>query len=326
MKNILKDSQGRDIKYLRLSVTDRCNLECRYCVTKERKKFLSHHNILRYEEMLRVVTLLSKHGLEKVRLTGGEPLVRKDVDLFAKELNSVKGIKEVTLTTNGVILEEYVSRLKRAGIKRLNLSLDSLKDDVFEKITGKNRLKSVLRGIDAACEAGMSPIKINTVLLNGINDSEIADLAGLSIEKNIDVRFIELMPIGSTQFYNSHKLSMKDAKEMIEKRFSPLLNVKSSPISGPASMYKIKGAKGNIGFIHAMTSHFCADCNRVRITAEGLLRPCLLEDSFFDLRRDLRLGASNEDLYKIVKKALEKKSSIHEVMPDVKRQMVSIGG
>ena len=325
MKNRLTDSQGRTINYLRLSVTDRCNLNCSYCSPLNKNKAL-HKDILSYEEMIRLAKLYAENGIEKIRLTGGEPLMRKDLYFLISELKKISRIKEVTLTTNATLLSDQAENLKKAGINRINISLDTLNPLVFRKITGKNLLSRVIQGIDSAIEYEMNPLKINTVLLNKINASEIRELAALSLKKPVHVRFIELMPMGSSNFHDKHKLSMKKAKNIIEQEFGILEKIKSEPFSGPASMYAIKKAKGKIGFIHPMTSHFCAACNRIRITANGFLRPCLLEDSFFDLKTHMRNGASNEELLKITDHALLKKSSVHEILPLVKTEMVSIGG
>ncbi|MDY0361864.1 MAG: GTP 3',8-cyclase MoaA [Desulforegulaceae bacterium] len=325
MENIFKDSQGRIINYLRISVTDRCNLNCCYCNSSKRE-FIPHDEILSYEEIIKTTKIMSEYGIKKVRLTGGEPLVRKDIDFLVKEINKIEKINEITLTTNGTLLPEYAKKLKKAGIKRLNISLDTLNSESFIKISGKDKFNSVLDGIKAAGEEGFSPIKLNTVILNNLNSGEIEELAGLSIENDFHIRFIELMPIANNAFYENHQLCAASVKKTIENKFGILEKAGSKPMSGPASMYKIKNSKGQIGFIHAMTSHFCADCNRIRLTADGKIRPCLLEDNFFDLKTLLRNGADDKKIIELINKALLQKASAHEFMPNVKTRMVSIGG
>jgi len=325
MKNRLIDSQGRVVNYLRISVTDRCNLNCCYCNTSKRE-FIPHDEILSYEEILKAVEIMAKKGIKKVRLTGGEPLVRKDIDLLVKEINKLEQINEITLTTNGTLLSEYAGKLKKAGISRLNISLDTLNPDKFIKITGKDKFKSVFEGIKAAQEEGLNPIKINTVILNEMNSPEIEELAELSVKNDFHMRFIELMPIGENDFFQKHQMSAESVKKIIENRFGALVKADSKPLAGPASMYKIRNSKGQLGFINAMTSHFCAGCNRIRLTSDGKIRPCLLEDDLFDLKTLLRNGAGDQEIVDLINFALMKKASAHEIMPDVKTQMVSIGG
>jgi cyclic pyranopterin phosphate synthase len=325
MKNRLTDSQGRIVNYLRISVTDRCNLNCCYCNNSTRD-FISHDEILSYEEILKTVEIMTKKGIKKVRLTGGEPLVRKDIDLLVQEINKIKQINEITLTTNGTLLSEYAGKLKKAGISRLNISLDTLNPDKFIKISGKDKLNSVFEGIKSAQEEGLNPIKINTVILNEMNSSEIEELAELSVKNDFHIRFIELMPIGENEFFKKHQLSAKSVKKIIENRFGVLVKAEANPLAGPASMYKIRNAKGQLGFINAMTSHFCADCNRIRLTSDGKIRPCLLEDDLYDIKALLRNGQDDKSIIDLINFALMKKASAHEIMPDVKTKMVSIGG
>lgn len=326
MENRLTDSQGRIINYLRLSVTDRCNLKCSYCIPSSQRSFISHSEILSYEEIIKTIAVMAQNGLQKVRLTGGEPLVRKDIDLLVKEIRKIKGIREVTITTNATLLSKQADNLKRAGINRINISLDTLNPLTFEKITGKNKLNSVFEGIQSAKEAGMNPVKINTVILKNINSCEIEELAALSIKNDFHIRFIELMPIGGQNYYEKHKLSAAFVKKTIENRFGKLIGLNLNPLAGPASMYKIPNSKGQIGFIHAMTSHFCSKCNRIRLTADGRIRPCLLEDSFTDLKNILRTNSDDKKILQTIKYALTEKASAHELIPNVKTQMASIGG
>lgn len=322
----LMDRQQRRINYLRLSVTDRCNLRCRYCMPPEGRKWLPHSEILRHEEMLRIVRIFMNRGVRKVRITGGEPLVRKNLACLVRELKKLTGIEEITMTTNGVLLAEHAEALKRAGVDRVNISLDTMRPEVFSLITGKDCLDSVLAGIDAARRAGMTPVKINAVPMAGINDGEIEDLAALSFEEDIHVRFIEQMPVGMRCAGDSGYLSMDRVRSRIESRWGALVNVLPGPLDGPAGRYRIQGAGGEIGFIHAMTRHFCGRCNRMRLTSDGKLRPCLLDDTVVDVKRPLRSGAGDDVLEHLIEEAVMKKKAAHAPVPLVNTQMVSIGG
>jgi len=325
MTKRLKDRDGRYVNYLRLSVTDRCNLRCVYCTPKN-VELMEHDEILRYEDMLKLAHILAKNGVEKIRLTGGEPLVRKDLPLFIKELGRIENIDEVSITTNATLLSDNIDSLAKAGIRRLNISLDTLRADIYEKITGRDQFNVVMDGIKSAIESGMNPIKINTVLLKGINDEDLEELTSFALQKNCHIRFIELMPIGSKDFYEKHYLPSYYAKERIEKRFGKLWKIKSSKSAGPASMFGVEGSKGQVGFIHAMTDHFCQNCNRLRLSADGRLRPCLLKDFSIDLKELVRKENDDIKLLKLIKEALDKKSSFHDLIPDVRTKMVSIGG
>lgn len=326
MTTALTDRFGRQITYLRLSVTDRCNLRCRYCVPPEGRLLFAHDEILRYEEILRIVRILALMGVRKVRITGGEPLVRKNLVCLIREIRKISGIDEVCLTTNGVLLADMADDLKRAGIDRINISLDSLKQDVFHSITGYDGLASVLSGIEAALEAGMTPVRINAVPMNGINAGEIEDLAELSFRENVHVRFIEEMPVGSGCIEKTPQVSVASMREKLESRWGSLIPVLPSSFDGPARRFRIPGAKGEVGFISSMTKHFCGTCNRIRLTAVGEIRPCLLDDKTFDIRTLMRSGADDADLHRLICNAVMGKGASHAPLPLVSAQMASIGG
>ncbi len=325
----LIDRFNRNLNYLRLSITDRCNMGCIYCVPKDLVPKLSHQDILTYEEILRLVRICVNLGINKVRVTGGEPLVRKGVYQFLKELNRVGGIKDVALTTNGVLLYDNIQKIKSAGIKRLNISLDTLKKEKFREITGVDRLGEVWKGIMKAWEMGFSPIKINVVALSHVNEDEFIDFADLSFSYPFHIRFIEHMPIGESRMKNTDPLLITDIKKKIS-TMGKLVSVDKESSDGPAERYKFEGAKGEIGFIGAISQHFCESCNRLRLTASGQLRPCLLSDINEDLKIKIRAGCSDEEITETILKAVAQKPSTHSLLEDekisVSSQMSSIGG
>lgn len=283
----LFDSVGRRINYLRLSVTDRCNLRCRYCMPPEGVPKLCHSDVLSYEEMYRIASESVSLGIEKIRLTGGEPLVRKGIVGFVKELSSIPSLKEIALTTNGTLLTEMAAPLREAGVHRLNVSLDSLKPEVFATISRGGDVRRVLDGITAAETAGFPPVKINMVVMRGINDDEVLDFAEMTFQADRGVRFIEYMPAIKDSNWKSLCVSGNEILERIGKRHT-LTALPRSTMAGPAKKYQIAGAKGTIGIITAMSDHFCQSCNRIRVTASGMARGCLFGDSATDLKPALR--------------------------------------
>jgi len=328
------DNYNRNINYLRISITDRCNLRCRYCIPKEGLSVLGHEDILKYEEILRIVNVAVKMGVEKVRITGGEPLVRREVVDFIARLAAISGIKDISLTTNGILLESFAALLFQAGIKRINISLDSLNPEKYSFITRGGDLKAVLRGIDEVYRVGFHPIKINTVAIKGVNDDEILEFARLSIEKPFHIRFIELMPMGKAgDRYEGRYLSNDVIRERIDKVFSlePLPG-KINNTDGPASIYRIGGASGVIGFISPISNHFCHTCNRLRLTANGHLRACLLLDGEVNLREALRRECSDEELRDLIRSAVARKPMQHDMSHDedhlrkCAKEMSSLGG
>jgi cyclic pyranopterin phosphate synthase len=322
----LLDPFGRSINYLRISVTDRCNLRCIYCMPPEGVPQMSHSEILSYEEIRTVVRAAAELGINKIRLTGGEPLVRAELPKLIKLLSRIEGIQELSLTTNGTLLKNYALELRQAGLSRINLSLDTLKPDRFRYITRLGRLKDVLEGISAAKKAGFDPVKINAVVMQGINDDEILDFARMTCEEGCHVRFIELMPFkGMAEFVPSVE---------VRQRISLLGKLEPCPSitgNGPARYYRLAGAKGTIGFISPLTElPFCSRCNRIRLTPDGRLRPCLLGEDEIDLKMPLRNNASTEELRRLILKAVASKPEHHHLeggnVRPVKRKMSQIGG
>ncbi|HMA84779.1 MAG TPA: GTP 3',8-cyclase MoaA [Desulfosalsimonadaceae bacterium] len=326
--NALIDRYKRHLNYLRISITDRCNLKCLYCMPSGPAYKMDHEEILRYEEILRIIRIGIRLGITKIRITGGEPLVRKDCCDFLETLGRLRGLNDISLTTNGVLLTDYIDRIIAAGIKRLNISLDTLDRTKYQNITGVDAFDRVWAGIQAAYEKGMYPIKINVVVLNGINDDELADLAALSFQYPFHIRFIEYMPIGQTRQCDKAPLLYPDIRSRVE-QLGELMPVARQPHDGPARRYKFNGAIGEVGFISAVSHHFCEQCNRLRLTADGRIRSCLLADIHEDIKTPLRAGRLDTDLADVFFRAVERKPFQHAVKLDptaINGEMVSIGG
>jgi cyclic pyranopterin phosphate synthase len=325
----LIDNCKRHLNYLRISITDRCNLQCRYCVPHELIPKLAHSEILTYEEILRVVGVATRLGISKVRVTGGEPLVRKGVYGFFEKLVATEGLKDVSLTTNGVLLKGNLLKIKSSGIARINVSLDTLNPKKYRHITGYDEFDRVWQGIEKAYALGFHPIKLNIVALRGINDDELVEMARLSFRYPFHVRFIEYMPIGHSDINSETRLLVPEIKERI-RTIGNLVPVQGRQHEGPAQRYKFKGAKGEVGFIAALSRHFCNNCNRLRLTASGHLRPCLLADHQEDLKGPLRKGLSDQELAKIFFRTIQHKPSDHNLAVQnptrVCSQMRAIGG
>jgi len=326
----LIDKHNRCLNYLRISITDRCNLRCIYCVPDDMHQRLPHKEILRYEEILRLVRIGARLGISKVRITGGEPLIRKGVYDFLGELTKIRGIADVSLTTNGILLKDNIKKIKSAGIKRINVSMDTLSRQKYKDITGHDMFDQVWEGIESAQSEGFDPIKINVVALNGINDDELTDIAKLSFSYPFHIRFIEYMPIGIPHINNIGKqLLAPEIKKRINK-LGELIPVKNGINDGPAKRYKFKDAKGEIGFIDAISRHFCKQCNRLRLTASGQLRACLLSDRQDDLKGPLRKGYLDSELADVFLRAVSHKPFDHNIACNqpgkVAGQMSAIGG
>lgn len=325
-----RDDFGRAINYLRVSVTDRCNLRCAYCMPSEGVSRKPHDAILRYEEMALVVRAAAELGICKVRLTGGEPLARLGLVQFVAMVARTSGIDDLSMTTNGTLLARYAADLAAAGLQRVNISLDSLRPERFQQITGRGRLQDVLDGVAAAEAAGLTPIKFNTVVVRGVNDDEVVDLARRTAEDGWHLRFIELMPIGANVGWASDGIvPVGEMRHRIEEALGPLHPVHGPAGNGPARYYHLSGAKGTIGFIGAQTEHFCPTCNRLRLTADGRLRPCLLSDEEIDLRGPLRAGADLQAIQTILARAIRSKPARHhldQALPPQARTMSEIGG
>lgn len=288
----LIDPSGRKIDYLRLSVTDRCNLRCTYCMPARGVTKLAHGDVLSYEDLYRVACAAVATGVEKIRVTGGEPLVRKGIIGFLERLAAIPGLKRLVLTTNGILLEEMAADLRAAGLESLNLSLDSLRPDTFARITRGGDISRVLAGIDAAARAGFPFIKINVVVMRGVNDREILDFAALTLDRPYRVRFIEYMPTLGDDGQESLLVPGYELLDLLSRRFS-LERAEKEIMAGPASYYRIAGAAGTIGIISPVSCHFCMECNRIRVTSTGMAKSCLFASGALDLKPVLRM---NDDL------------------------------
>jgi cyclic pyranopterin phosphate synthase len=295
--NKLIDNFGREISYLRVSITDRCNYRCIYCKPEEQFEFIPHEEILRYEEIVEIIEESVNLGVTKVRITGGEPLARKGVVDFIKKLREIKKLEDISLTTNGFFLSEYAEKLKDAGLNRVNISLDSLQEEKYKKITRGGSLEKALKGIDSALKAGLLPIKINTVLIRGINYDEVEDFVRLTLGRSLNIRFIEFMPSGEVlkDNYRDKFISVLEIKENLAEKYSfKPIDINSG--NGPAKYYQIKGGQGTIGFITALSQHFCKTCNRIRLTSEGKLRPCLFSNMEVDIKQAIRNAKTDDKI------------------------------
>ncbi len=322
MQKNLVDTFGRRISYLRISVTDRCNLHCSYCAPLP--STLPRGELLSFEEILRIVTIAISLGITKIRITGGEPLIRKGIQSLIASIASMQDVRDISLTTNGILLKRYARELKSAGLKRINVSLDTLKEDRFKKLCGMEGVQQVLEGIDEAMSAGISPIKVNTVLIKGFNDDEILDFVNLARDKRWKQRFIELMPFG--EISSSRFISAEYVKDTIRRHFS----IKELPSdNGVAQRFSV-ATYTEIGIISPMSNAFCNDCNRLRLTADGKLRSCLMKDYEVDLLHLLRTGCKDTDIIQGFITAVEMKPSGYEIHPSdfrkCVRSMNTIGG
>lgn len=320
----MKDTLGRSINYLRISITDRCNLRCRYCMPKEGIFKKGHHDVLSLEETFEVVKTCAELGVNKVRITGGEPLVRIGVTSLIEKISRLESIKDLALTTNGILLGKYAKELKEAGLKRVNISLDTLNEEKYSYITRGGKLEEVLKGIEAAKNVGIQPIKLNTVLIGGFNDDEAEAFIKLTKENPIDVRFIELMPLGqAASWAKKHFVS----NSLILDRAKELAPVESDDLSSPAIYYKLPGARGKVGFINPISHAFCGSCNRIRLTADGKLKPCLHSEQEIDVINVIR---SKGNLQEAIVQAINQKPMQHSLNSKdntpIKRDMYRIGG
>ncbi len=324
------DSYNRKITYLRVSVTDRCNLRCIYCTPVKNLKLLDHADILSYEEILKVIRVATELGINKVRLTGGEPLHRRNFTHLVESVCLIPRIEDVSITTNGVFLKEMARPLFEAGVHRINVSLDTLNPLKYTKITCRECFDAVWEGIQVAETVGFSPIKVNVVVIRGLNDDELLRFADFSVRKPYHIRFIEYMPIGRDLNWTTEKYVSSDEMKSKLKTFGPLLKIPPSIHDGPAERYRFESAKGEIGFISAISHHFCPSCNRLRLTADGKLRPCLFADDEVDIKSPLRNGYSHEHLKKVFQQAIARKPRRHHAEILEKREglrpMSTIGG
>lgn len=329
MPPCLTDGCKRRIDYLRLSVTDRCNLRCAYCMPAEGVPKLHHDEMLRYEEILRLARIAVAMGISKIRITGGEPLVRKDIVYLCRSIARIPGLSSLSLTTNGVLLADYAEELARAGIQRVNVSLDTLNRERYFAITRRDAFLEVWRGIEAAQRSGLRPVKLNVVVMQGVNDDEIEDLARLTLSHPFHVRFIEFMPFKSDEFERRF-LSGEEILTRIQ-AVGPLEDARSRNSNGPARYLRFHGGIGKIGLISPISHHFCPTCNRLRLTSDGKLRTCLFASQETDLRTIMRDGATDEAIMHCIRGAVADKPKEHALDSEVFRKcigrpMVSIGG
>ena len=308
----LRDSFSRVIDYMRISITDRCNLRCIYCMPAGGVRPVEHKEILTYEEITRVVRVAAALGVRKVRITGGEPLARKNVTFLIASLRKIAGIEDMSLTTNGLLLGKYARELADAGLNRVNVSLDSLRPERYRDMTRGGDITLVLRGIEAAEKAGLAPIKINMVPIRDMNGDEIEEFARITLNTPHHVRFIEFMPIGAKDFWSDERyISTDEIKATVEK-IGPLAPVRLRR-NGPARYFSFANAAGVIGFISALTHHFCDNCNRIRITADGKLRPCLFSETEIDLKPALRSSPSEGEIERLLRLSMEVKPEGHNI-------------
>ncbi len=318
------------VDYLRISITDRCNQRCFYCMPQEDMRLFRHGEILSYEEILTIVAAAVQTGFRKFRLTGGEPLVRKGICALIRKMTAMAGVQEVVLTTNGVLLEDLASQLAAAGLMRVNVSLDTLNPLKFQRIAKRDHFRRVLRGIEAARKAGLEPVKINMVVIGGVNDDEIEAFARWARREALTVRYIEYMPIGCRNTWDAGKfVSIDDIRRRLEAEMD-LRPLNRTALDGPAERFRLGDSHGQIGLIGAVSHHFCQACNRLRLTPEGKLRPCLHRDEEYDITVPLRAGCNQAVLIDLIQKAVGAKINRHApdllLEPRAQRGMSRIGG
>jgi GTP 3',8-cyclase len=333
----MEDRYGHRISYLRVSITDRCNERCTYCMPRELQEWFPRADILTFEETLRLIRIAAELGVTKVRITGGEPLTRRDVLDFVRELPLIQSIRDIGFSTNGTLLSRdagggltMATALRQAGVRSINVSLDTLDCEVYAAITGRDLFSQVLQGISSAIDAGFEQIKLNAVLMRGRNEDQLVPLTEYAAVHGLILRFIELMPVSTSEVLSEENfLPVAEAKRALETHYGSLLPAPEFRTNGPASYYQIPGRRQRIGFIGAMTNlHFCESCNKLRLTCDGKLRPCLGSFLEFDIMKPLRAGASDDDLKRFFLDVVERKPEQHDFrnnyQPD--RKMVAIGG
>ncbi|HVI83424.1 MAG TPA: GTP 3',8-cyclase MoaA [Chthoniobacterales bacterium] len=332
----MEDRYGHRISYLRVSITDRCNERCAYCMPRELQEWLPREDILSYEETLRLIRIAADLGVTKIRVTGGEPLVRRDVNNFVREIPKIPGITSLGISTNGTLLaretggETMAAALRAAGVNSINISLDTLDRSLYSQITGRDLHAQVLEGIDAARAAGFDQIKLNTVLMRGRSEDQLIPLIDFAGARNLVLRFIEMMPVSTTEVLSDENfLPVAEAKRAIEKQVGDLIPEPAFRTNGPATYYQIPGRNQRIGFIGAMTNlHFCESCNKLRLTCDGKVRPCLGSYLEFDIMKPMRGGATDEELRQFFIRVVDRKPEQHDFrknyQPD--RKMIAIGG
>jgi cyclic pyranopterin phosphate synthase len=333
----MEDRYGHRISYLRVSITDRCNERCNYCMPQELQEWLPRADILSYEETLRIIRIGAELGVTKIRVTGGEPLTRRDIVDFLTEIPKIRGIRSIGLSTNGTLLTREIkpgltmaAAVRGAGVQSLNISLDTLDRDVYAQITGRDFHEQTLAGIQRAMDAGFEQIKLNCVLMRGRNEDQLIPLIEFAGERNLILRFIELMPVSTTDVLNDENfMSILQAKRAIETELGDLIPEPTFQTNGPATYYQVPGRNQRLGFIGAMTNlHFCESCNKLRLTCDGKLRPCLGSYLEFDIMKPLRAGASDEELRQFFLDVVERKPQQHDFRENYQpnRRMIAIGG
>src|SRR5213595_975091 len=333
----MQDQYGHRISYLRVSITDRCNERCTYCMPQELQEWLPREEILTFEETLRLIRIAAELGVSKVRITGGEPLTRRDVLDFIRQIPGIPGIRSIGLSTNGTLLargipsgETMANALRGGGVQSVNISLDTLDPATYSQITGRDFHEQVLRGIDAAIAADFEQIKLNAVLMRDRNEDQLIPLIEFAASRDLILRFIEMMPVSTTEVLDDKNfMPIQEAKRMIESRYGPLIPETEFRTNGPATYYQIPGRNQRIGFIGAMTNlHFCESCNKLRLTCDGKLRPCLGSYLEFDIMKPLRAGANDEELRQFFLEVVDRKPQQHDFRENYQpnRKMIAIGG
>ncbi len=305
---MLIDNFNRKINYLRISVTDKCNLRCLYCMPEEGIKLLSHEKILTLENLFFFIKTSVSLGVNKIRITGGEPLLRRNIFFLIKSVSKLEGVNDLSITTNGVLLEKYIDQLIDSGIKRINVSLDTLDKEKFRFISRRDYFDNVIHGIKLSVEKGLNPVKVNIVAIRNFNDSEITDFINFGIENNVEIRFIEFMPFGDSEHLRF--ISKDEIISRIKEKFS--ITPASNHPDGPAKMYKIEGYDTKIGFISPLTEHFCGKCNRIRLTCDGKLKTCLFADNYYDIFNEIKEN-NYSDLKKRLIEIIKEKPEKHKI-------------
>jgi cyclic pyranopterin phosphate synthase len=333
----MQDRYGHRISYLRVSITDRCNERCTYCMPHELQEWLPREEILTYEETLRLIRIAAELGVSKVRITGGEPLTRRGVLNLIRELPKLRGVRDIGVSTNGTLLAREIAPgttmargLRDAGVRSVNISLDTLDREIYAQITGRDFHPQVLNGIAAATAAGFDQIKLNCVLMRGRNEDQLVPLIEFAAARNLILRFIEMMPVSTSEVLDEKNfISILEAKRAIESHYGAVMPEPEFRTNGPASYYQIPGRSQRIGFIGAMTNlHFCESCNKLRLTCDGKLRPCLGSYLEFDIMKPLRAGATDEELRQFFLDVVDRKPEQHDFRENYQqnRKMIAIGG
>lgn len=320
----MKDIFNRNIDYIRISITDRCNLRCVYCMPEEGITLIEHEKLLTYEEIVRLCRNFAKVGISKVKITGGEPLIRRDISKLIKSIKDIEGIDNVTLTTNGILLENMIDDLVKAGLDAVNISIDTLNPEKFKEITRVGDVNNVLRSIDKCLSYENLKVKINCVPIKGEKEDEILNMVKLAKDKNLSVRFIEIMPIGLGR--NIKGYTDDEIKEIIERNIGHLTEYNGRLGNGPSTYYSLENFKGKIGFISAVNHKFCDSCNRVRLTSEGFLKKCLQYETGSDLKVLLREGKSDEEIIETIKETIYHKPETHKFSSREKKEHIEIKG